>query len=217
MEVIKQHKKPKNPMNYKYSTGLPLSKFMELQHRIQEILDSRPNLRKDPGGRPKSLGLHEQLRLVLHLLRHNVRQAFIADLHGISQPTVSRIYRVPMPLISMALALEAPDLTEALSRGESLIVDGTDVRVRKHRPAIRTHYSWKKKRHCVNIQVVTTLAGRTIHVGEPVPGRMRDRVAFTKTGVEQLLAGSPYLADLGYQGTAGMIPYKNGIAREPGS
>lgn len=197
-------------MSYKYSTGLHLTKFMELQNRIQEILDSRPNPHKGPGGRPKVLGLHQQLRIVLHLLRHNVRQAFIADQYDISQPTVSRIYRKLMPLISMALALEAPDLKEALARGESLIVDGTDVRVRKHRPAIKTHYSGKKKWHCVNIQVVTTLAGRAVYIGEPVPGRMHDRAAFTHTGVEQLLKDSPYLADLGYQGTSGMIPYKKG-------
>lgn len=66
-----------------------------------------------------------------------------------------------MPLISIALALEAPYIKDAVARGESLIVDGTDVQVRKHRPAIKTHYSGKKKRHCLNIQVVTTLAGRT--------------------------------------------------------
>lgn len=201
-------------MNYKYSTGLPLAKFMELQHRIQQILAGRPALRKGPGGRPKTLELHQQLRIVLHLLCHNVRQAFIADQYDISQPTVSRIYRELMPLISMALALE-PDLKEALSRGESLIVDGTDVRVRKHQPAIRTHYSGKKKQHCVNIQFVTTLSGRAVYVREPVPGRTHNRVAFTDTGVEQLLKGSPYLADLGYQGTSGMIPYKKG--RRPGN
>ena len=197
-------------MSYKYSTGLPLPKFIELHNRIQEILNGRTKPVKPLGGRPAILDLHQQLRSVLHLLRHNVRQAFIADQYGISQPTVSRIYRRLMPLISMALALEAPDIKEALTRGESLIVDGTDVRVRKHRAAIQTHYSGKKKRHCVNVQVVTTLAGRTVYIGEPVPGRMHDRAAFTQTGVEKILAGSPYLADLGYQGTSGMIPYKKG-------
>lgn len=197
-------------MSSKYSTGLPLTKFMELQNRIQEILDGRHTPSKGPGGRPIILGLHQQLRIVLHLLRHNVRQALIADQYGISQPTVSRIYRKLMPLISIALALEAPDIKDAVARGESLIVDGTDVQVRKHRPAIKTHYSGKKKRHCLNIQVVATLAGRTVYIGEPVPGRMHDRAAFTQTGVEQLLADSPYLADLGYQGTSGMIPYKKG-------
>lgn len=115
-----------------------------------------------------------------------------------------------MPLISMALALEVPDLKEALTKGESLIGDGTDVWVRKHRAAIHTHYSGKKKRHCVNIQVVTTLAGRAVYSGEPVPSRMHDRAAFTQTGVERLHADPPYLADLGYQGTSGMIPYKKG-------
>lgn len=95
-------------MSYKYSTGLPLPKFIELQNRIQEILNGRTTPVKPLGGRPVILDLHQQLRIVLHLLRHNVRQAFIADQYGISQPTDSRIYRRLMPLISMALALEAP-------------------------------------------------------------------------------------------------------------
>ncbi|MFJ2618644.1 hypothetical protein [Glutamicibacter sp. NPDC087344] len=77
--------KPKKPMSYKYSTGLPLTKFMELQNRIQQILDSRPNPHKGPGGRPRVLNLHQQLRIMLHLLCHNVRQAFIADQYDIRQ------------------------------------------------------------------------------------------------------------------------------------
>jgi len=197
-------------MSYKYSTGLPLTKFMELQHRIQEILDSRPTTNKGPGGRPAALSLHQQLRIVLHLLRHNVRQAFITDQYGVSQPTVSRAYRKLMPLICMALTMEASDIKEAIAKGESLIVDGTDVRIRKHRAAIKTHYSGKKKRHCVNIQVVATLAGQAVYIGEPVPGRMHDKVAFTRTGVEQILAESPYLADLGYQGTSAITPLQEG-------
>ncbi len=124
-----------------------LTKFMERQNKIQAILDSRPKPRNGPGGRPRIVGLHQQLRIVLHLPRHNVRQAFIADQYDISQPTVSRIYRTLMPLISMALALEASDLKEALARGEPLVIDDTDVRVRKHRLAIETHDSGKKMWH----------------------------------------------------------------------
>lgn len=197
-------------MDYKYITGLPLPKFMELQERIAQILDGRPRTPETAGGRPVALSLHEQLRLVLEILRFNLRQAYAAAKYGVSQPTVSRIYRRFMPLISQALSFEAPEIHAALAKGESLIVDGTDVPVRKHKPAIRTHYSGKKKRHCVSVQVITTLGGRALHVSEPVPGRIHDRNAFSSTGVEKLLAGSPYLADLGYQGTGAMIPYKKG-------
>ncbi len=197
-------------MDYKYITGLPLPKFLDLQDRIQQILEQRPRSAAEAGGRPVVLGLHDQLILVLETLRFNLRQAYVATKYDISQPTVSRIYRKLMPLISQALAVEAPDIHAALNKGESLIVDGTDVPVRKHKPAIKSHYSGKKKRHCVNIQVITTLDGKAVHISEPVPGRTHDRKAFNDTGAEALLDGSPYLADLGYQGTGALIPHKKG-------
>ncbi|MBP2399787.1 hypothetical protein JOF39_002868 [Glutamicibacter protophormiae] len=52
---------------------------MELRNRIQETLDGLPNPCKGRGGRPKALGLHQLLRIVLYLLCHIIRQSFIAD------------------------------------------------------------------------------------------------------------------------------------------
>ena len=127
-------------MDYKSITGLPLTKFMELQDRIQQILGQRPHTSPESGGRPIVLGLHQQLRLELETLRFNQRQAYIATKYGISQPTMSRIYRRLMPLLDEALAFETPDVHTALAKGESLVVDGTDVPVRKHKPAMRTHF-----------------------------------------------------------------------------
>lgn len=208
MGVSKQPNQPKKPMSYQSTTGLELQKFMELQDRITQILESRRSPHQLPGGRPVVLSLHDQLYITLVLLRQNIRQGVLADLFGVSQPTISRTYRSMMPLISQATVLDAPDIRAALRRGESLIVDGTDVPVRKHKPAIRTHYSGKKRKHCLNVQAITTLSGQLMHLGEPVPGSHHDRKAFTDTGLEELLAGTPYLADLGYQGTEAIIPYK---------
>ncbi|WP_397545088.1 hypothetical protein [Saccharopolyspora pogona] len=50
----------------------------------------------------------------------------MGDLFGVSQPTVSRVYRGILPLIGEALCLHVPDLKEAL-RGRLVLVDGTDV------------------------------------------------------------------------------------------
>ena len=202
-------------MNYNSTTGLTLTKFLELLDRITEILESRTCASQPPGGRPVVLSLHDQLYIALNLLRHNTRQNLLAHLHGVSQPTVSRAYRRMLPLISEALAFELPDIHDALNRGESLIIDGTDVPVRKHKPAIRTHYSGKKRKHCVNVEVLTTISGRLMLLAEPVPGSHHDRKAMTESGLEELLAATPYLGDLGYQGTDAMIPYKKG--QRPGT
>jgi hypothetical protein len=43
--------------------------------------------------------LYRQVVLVLLYLRQNVSQSALVDLYGVSQPTVSRIYRTVMPLL----------------------------------------------------------------------------------------------------------------------
>lgn len=65
-------------MDYKYITGLPLPKFLDLQDRIQQILEQRPRSAADAGGRPVVLTLRDQLILVLETLRFNLRQAYVA-------------------------------------------------------------------------------------------------------------------------------------------
>lgn len=65
-------------------------------------------------------------------------------------------------------------------------------------------------RSYISFGATTLKLEEPIYVGAPVPVRTHDRVAITNTGVEALLEGSPYLADLGYQGTTGLIPYKQG-------
>ncbi|MFC6094700.1 helix-turn-helix domain-containing protein [Saccharothrix lopnurensis] len=46
--------------------------------------------------------------LTLVLLRHNLPQALAADLFGISQPTVSRIFRRVAPLIDQVTCPPTP-------------------------------------------------------------------------------------------------------------
>jgi hypothetical protein len=48
--------------------------------------------------------LYRRVVLTLVLLRSNMSQTLLADLFGISQPTVSRIYRAMLPLIERSPA-----------------------------------------------------------------------------------------------------------------
>nr|WP_272914898.1 transposase family protein [Rathayibacter iranicus] len=66
--------------------------------RIFQILSGRPSL----PGRPPLLNLREQVIVTLLLSRQNMNQAAVADLYGVSQATVSRIYRRIVPLIEYA-------------------------------------------------------------------------------------------------------------------
>lgn len=71
------------------------------------------------------LGLYRQVHLTLTVLRKNVSQMLVADMHGISQPTVSRIYRRMVPLVPQMLAFTGISLEHALEDGHLVLVDGT--------------------------------------------------------------------------------------------
>jgi hypothetical protein len=64
--------------------------------------------------------------LVLMYLRQKVPQTVLADLHGVSQPTVSRIYGSIMPQLDQVLCLHEPELTSVFVNRE-VLVDGTLV------------------------------------------------------------------------------------------
>ncbi|MFT4085308.1 MAG: hypothetical protein QM638_22220 [Nocardioides sp.] len=85
--------------------------------------------------------------MVLTLLRQNMTQYMIADLHGTSQPTVWRIYRHLLPIIEEAICLRAPGELADLADGRIVLPDGTDVPARRFAPAFTESYSGKLHRH----------------------------------------------------------------------
>ena len=146
------------------------------------------------------LGLYRRVVLTLVLLRSNLCQTMLADWFGISQATVSRVYRRMLPLVEQVTCLHRPPLPEVL-RGRVVIVDGTIVPIGNRRTDRATHeanYSGKRHTAGLNVQVLSDLDGQLLAVAEPVPGRTHDRAAFTATGLDQLLTHTPTLGDLGY-------------------
>ena len=190
-------------MRYKSTTGLDHAQIEELVARIHQVLPSRSGR-----GRPRAVGLYRQVVLTLVLLRSNMSQMLLADLHGISQPTMSRIYRRMVPLIEQVTCLHRPPLPEVL-RGRVVLVDGTLVPIGNRRTDRATHeanYSGKRHTAGLNVQVLSDLDGQLLAVAEPVPGRTHDRAAFTAVGFDQLLIDTDTLGDLGYQGTSVIRP-----------
>lgn len=164
-------------MRYNSTTGMPEEQVIELTARVNEVLKGRRTPAKDPGGRPVVLGLYRQVVLVLVLLRQNMIQSVAADLFGISQPTVSRIYRTLLPIFDQVLAFHEPGTLTDLALEHTLLIDRTDVPTRRFRAGITENYSGQKKRHGLLIQIATNDQGRLLCVSEPVPGRRHDRWA----------------------------------------
>lgn len=157
-----------------------------------------------PRGRRRALGLFRSVVLTLVLVRSNVSQSTAADLFGVSQSTVSRVFRRFLPLIEQAICVHMPSLTDVL-RGRLILVDGTLVPT-GNRAGHENNYSGRRRRAGLSIQVLASTAGDLLAVSAPCQGKTHDRAAFAEVGWEELLVDIPTLGDLGYQGTTVITP-----------
>jgi hypothetical protein len=200
-------------LRYQSTTGLPPADLRELTARIRQIVPD-PDRRT---GRPPALSLQRSVLLTLVLLRQNLPQTLAADLFGVSQPTVSRVFRRFTPLIGQVLCPHTPDPAALLARLSTVLVDGTLVPTgnRAHpdpRPGDGTrrrphpNYNGKHREQGLSVQVVTDPHGRLLAVCPPLPGGVHDSRAYRLTGLDDLLKTTPVIADLGYQGTDAITP-----------
>ena len=197
-------------MRYESTTGLDHDQIQELVTRIHQI---RPETGR---GRPPLLGLYRRVLLTLVVLRQNLNQMAVGDWFGVSQPTVSRIYRSMLPLLEQVTCLHRPPLPEVL-RGRVVLVDGTLVPIGNRRTDRATHlqnFSGKRHRAGVNVQTLADLSGCLLAASAPVPGKTHNRAAFTTAGYDTLLADTPTLGDLGYQGTPVIRPRRRPPGRD---
>ncbi len=70
------------------------------------------------------LGLFRCIQVTLLTLRHNLTQELLADIHTVSQSTISRVVAVYTPLIAEALQAQVPG-TGDLDPDRQYIIDGT--------------------------------------------------------------------------------------------
>jgi hypothetical protein len=188
-------------LRYQSTTGLSADQIEELVARIWQIVQCRTEQTWPP-----TMGLYRAVILTLVYVRQNLNQAATGDLFGVSQPTVSRIYRAILPLIGEALCLHIPDLKEAV-RGRLVLIDGTDVPT-GNRAGHEGNYSGKRHRAGLNIQVAAETDGGLLGISTPLPGSMHDRKAFTECGWKDLFTDVPVIADPAYQGTHAITPQK---------
>ncbi|ONI90882.1 hypothetical protein ALI22I_10570 [Saccharothrix sp. ALI-22-I] len=91
-------------MRYQSPTGLDRDQIRELVARIEQITNTPGR----PTGRPPALDLRRSVQLTLLLLRHNLPQTLAADLFGVSQATVSRVFCRIAPLLGQGICLHTP-------------------------------------------------------------------------------------------------------------
>ncbi len=92
------------------------------------------------------------------MLRHNPTQELLADIHTVSQSTISRVVAVYTPLIADLLQAWIPQVEDLDPNPTAHSIDGTLVSCWSwsKRPEL---YSGKHHTTGVNLQVACTLAG----------------------------------------------------------
>ncbi len=116
-------------MRYQSTTGLHRDDIIELCSRIHDVLASRNTNLK--GHR---MGLYRQVEITLVLLRQNMSQTVVADMFGISQPSVSRIYRRILGILEVVTMFTGTGLEQSLTQGHLVLIDAS---LRPHRQPAR--------------------------------------------------------------------------------
>ncbi|MCA1224405.1 transposase, partial [Streptomyces sp. 8L] len=183
--------------------------------RHQAVLTSRPRRRAVGAGAKYKLVFVDRLLATLVHLRHATTHDVLACWFGVDRSTITRAIGEVRPLLADRGCTVAPDirlctLAEVIDHlgasGQTGIIDGTEVRVR--RPAVghkdrEKFISGKNKQNAVKSMVVTDAEGRLLFCSPAEPASCADITHARKLGLVKLLADGPaveILADAGYQG-----------------
>lgn len=154
-------------MRYNATTGLTPAQTTELICRAWDVHQERCG----PERYNFALPFGKAVVMILILVRHNLAQQLTADLHGLSQPTVSRIYRYLLPILGAVTMMD-----------RTRLVDGTPVPTGNRTATGKENFNAKHRKQALNVQVATWPDGTLADVSEPVPGRRHDSRALDLVG-----------------------------------
>ncbi|RRD50839.1 transposase [Arachnia propionica] len=194
-------------MRYDSTTGLPVDVIQEIVARVWDVAQGRGlDLTRH------KIKLYRQVVICLILLRQNMSQMVIADMVGVSQPTICRIWRRNIEILETVLVFTSGGRTEAIQQGRILLVDGSFVPT-GNRPAsgqAAANYSGKRKVQCLDLQVAAKDWGDLVAVSDPFPGARHDARVIQESGSSDLLAqaGVTWVADTAHTATTALTPVK---------
>lgn len=188
------------PLRWHATTGLTDEQLTELTQRAAAHLGGW----QQPLGRPRAVPFAQAVIITLAILRHNLSQALVAEVWGISQPTVSRIYRTLRRVLRAVTEAGAVSLAD-VGEQESVLIDGCLLSVGERRGHSEL-FSGKRHASGVNVHVAADRSGRLLEVFGPVAGSVHDARAFAELGLADLLGPGPVAAGLGYLGCGVSTP-----------
>jgi hypothetical protein len=167
-----------------------------------------------PLRRRRALDPHQSVTAVLLYLRHNLSQPLLAEMFRCSQPTISRLITLLIPILTEVLTPNTQATAERELRS-TVRIDGFLVAIGDRRKNTYTSgmYSGKRHRCGFNVQVVASWHGRLVMTGRPQPGAMHDARAWKESGLADVFAGRLHadggpggFADTAYTGTGLTVP-----------
>ncbi|MEV7844563.1 transposase family protein [Streptomyces cyaneofuscatus] len=179
---------------------------IDLSSRTLGFLTGRLTARRQEiGTRWRRLPASRQALLALAHLRCGDTYAQLAAGFGIGIATAFRYIREAVDI----LAALAPSLAEAMRTIRTkafVILDGTLLPIDRI-AADTPYYSGKRKRHGMNVQVLTDPFGRLLRASPALPGSTHDLTAARQHGIIEALteAGLKCWADKAYQGAGGPV------------
>lgn len=194
-------------MRYHRTTGLGLTQMQELVRRVNGAV--KEPWRKGTG-RPKSCGLYAAVEIACMYVRQNVTEEFLGDMRHVSQPTVSRIVTVLVPIVKSVLEEFVPSAEEAIEvvRGRVCLADGTITPCWSYADH-RELWSRKHGTTGFNAQLICLLNGNPVYISDPIPGKTHDIAAFRATPAAEIVSSSSGgIGDKGYQGSGMITPKK---------
>ena len=166
-----------------------------------------------PAAGSRVLGLFRCIQVTLLTLRHNLTQELLADIHMVSQATISRVVAVYTPLIAEALQARVPSVEDPRPR--------PPIHHRQHSGALlvmaRAPLGCDSGKHHttgVNLQVACTLAGHLAWISPPLPGSVHDAKAIKESGFLEALDATMHIGDKGYVGLGMITPVKKPVYGE---
>ena len=166
-------------MRYHSTAGLTRAQMTELIARCWQVHSGRQP--GDLGRYAFVMPFGKAVSMVLIMARHNLAQQLTGDLFGISQATVSRVWRHLLPIIGQVTALDRSRLADALQRG-LVLLDGTPVPTGDRTGTGTTNYNKKHHKQALGLQVAAFRDGRLADVSSPVRGSRHDSRALEEVG-----------------------------------
>jgi transposase len=156
--------------------------------------------------RPRALSLGQAVKVTVMYYKNNATEEVLAELHEVSQPTISRAINRIEPVIANVLTPCVPD-PQDVPDGLVVLVDGTLAPCWSWADAPEL-FSGKHKTTGHNHQVGASLTGRLLFLTDPLPGKTHDARAFRETKLADALDTSNSIADKGYIGTGMLTPFR---------